>query len=123
MNWSHLRPNIAIRTRQASQSRLISLPGRICRVFWKIRVHVIPGLRALDEYVRRRAEPARIVERADPDGDEVGPGRDPQKQHRAAIRAEGAGDLVAAVRRPDIEFRFALADPEARRRRPPPGGK
>src|SRR5947207_5350709 len=68
-------------------------------------------------------KPARVVERADPDGDEVGPGRDAQKQHRAAIRAEGAGDLVAAVRPPDVKLGSALDDPEARGRHPPPSGK
>ena len=99
------------------------MSGRVGRVFRQIRVHVVPGLGALDKDVGRGAKLARIVEGADANGDEVGPGRDPQKQHRAAIRAEGAGDLVAAVGRPEVELGFALGDPEARRRNPPSRGK
>src|SRR6202022_3112669 len=101
----------------------VGLARRIGRVFRKSRVHVVPGLRALDKDIRLGTERARIVERADPDGDEVGPGGDAQEQHRAAIRAERTGDLVAAVRRPEVELGLALGDPEARRRHPPAGGK
>src|SRR5262249_41634143 len=66
---------------------------------------------------------ARIVERADPDGDEVGPGRYPQKQHGPAIRAERAGNRITAVRRSDIELGLALGYAEAYRWHPPAGGK
>src|SRR5438270_14055300 len=82
---------------QTLRGRLVGLPGWIGRVFRKIRVHVIPGLGALDEDVRLRPKPARVVERADPDADQIRPRRDLQEQHAAAFRAECPGYLIAAV--------------------------
>src|ERR1700751_1261146 len=103
---------------RALRARLIGLSGRIGRVFREIRVHVIPGLGAVDENVRLRPKPARVVECADPDADQVGPRRNSQKQHAAAFRTKGPGYLIAAVRSLDVELRFALGDAEARCRHP-----
>src|SRR5438034_986437 len=73
---------------------------------------MVPGLGALDEDVRLRAEPARIVQRADPDRDQIGAGGNPQKQHTAAFRAERPGYAVSAIRRLDVNLWLALGDPE-----------
>src|SRR5260370_12642498 len=85
---------------------------RVGGIFRKIRVHVIPGLRAVDEDVRFGLKEARIVEGADPDTDQIRPGGDSQKQHAAAVRAEGAGHLIATVRRLNVKLWLPLGDPE-----------
>src|SRR5262249_60341369 len=90
----------------------VALPWRVGVVFGNRRVHVVPGLGALDEDVGLRPEPAGIVERADPQPDEIGPGRDLHIKRRAAIAAEGAHDLVASVGFADKPLRRALDDPE-----------
>src|SRR5262249_4002580 len=79
------------------------------------RVHVVPRLGTLDEDVRLGAKPARIVEGADSDADQIRAGRDPQKQHAAAFRTKRPGYLIAAVCGFDVELRLALRDLEARR--------
>jgi len=65
-----------IPARSSLRSRRVGHSRRIGRVFWNIRVHVIPGLGALDENVGLRPKPARIVEAGDADADQIGPGRD-----------------------------------------------
>src|SRR5207302_4522776 len=96
----------------------IGLAGRVGGVFRQCRVHVVPGLGALDEDIGLRAEDARVVERADPEADDVRPGRDLDIERRAAIAAEHADDLVAAVRLSDVSLRRALGDAEAGARHP-----
>src|SRR5262245_56134878 len=86
---------------------------RIGRKFWKPRVHVVPGLGALDEDVRLGPKDARVVERADPQADDVGPGRHLDPERRAAIAAKYAGDLVAAVGLRDVALRHPFREPEA----------
>src|ERR1700752_366621 len=73
---------------EQSRTRFVGPPGRVGVVFRKVRVHVIPGLGTLDEDVRLRPKPARVVERADPDPDHIGPRRYLQEQHAAAFRTE-----------------------------------
>src|ERR1044071_2838424 len=80
----------------------VGLAGWVGVVFRQCRIHVVPGLGAFDEDVGVRAEDAGVIERADPEPDDVGPGRDLHPERRAAIAAEGADDLVAAIRIPDI---------------------
>ena len=58
---------------------------------------MIPGLRAPHEDVGLRPEPARIVQGADAKTDQVRAGRNLHIERRAAIAAEDADDLVAAV--------------------------
>src|SRR5204863_6632182 len=94
----------------------IGLTGRVGGVFRQGRVHVVPGLGALDEDVGLRAEAAGVVERADPEADDVRPGRDLDIERRAAIAAKGADDLVAAVGLADIALPGALGNAE-------PGGR
>src|SRR5436190_4271542 len=96
----------------------IGLTGRVGGVFRQRRVHVVPGLGAFDEDVGVGAEAAGVVERADPEADDVRPGRDLDIERRAAIAAKGADDLVAAVGLADIALRGALGDPEAGARHP-----
>src|SRR5205085_8799739 len=72
----------------------------------------------LDEDVGVGAEAARVVERADPEADDVRPGRDLDIERRAAIAAEHADDLVAAVRLSDVSLRRALGDAEPGARHP-----
>src|SRR5260370_18227121 len=85
---------------------------RVGGIFRKIRVHVIPALRAVDEDVRFGLKEARVVEGDDPDTDQIGPGGDSQKQHAVAVRAEGAGHLIATVRRLNVKLWLPLGDPE-----------
>src|SRR6202023_1944013 len=82
------------RTRPSAQW-LVGLSRRVGGVFGEIRVHVIPGLGAVDENVGLRPKPARVVERADPDADQIGPRRNPQEQHAAAFGTEPPGYLIA----------------------------
>src|ERR1051326_4194925 len=91
---------------------LIGPPGRIGRVFRQCRVHVVPRLGAFDEDVGGRAKPARVVERADPDADDVRPGQHLDIERRTAIAAKYPGDLVAAIRLPDKAPRWPLGDAE-----------
>src|SRR5260370_34268387 len=73
---------------------------------------MIPGLGALDEDVGGGAKPARVVERADADADNIRPGRYLDIERRSAIAAEHPGDLIAAVGVGDIALRRALGDAE-----------
>src|SRR5712672_2223610 len=84
--------------------RRISLAGRVGGVFRQSGIHVVPGLGALDEDVGLGAEAAGVVERADPNADDVRPGRYLDIERGAAIAAEHAGDLVAAIRLRYIAF-------------------
>src|SRR5580704_8541744 len=97
---------------ESAASRRVRTPGRVGGIFRQGRVHVIPGLGALDEDVGLGAKPARVVERADADADNVRPGRYLDIERRAAIAAEHAGDLVAAVGLRDIALRHAPGDAE-----------
>src|SRR5215471_20935278 len=107
---------------RASGGRFVGLSWRICVVFRNVGVHVIPGLRALDENVRLGPKPARVIQGADPDPDEIGSRRDLQKQHATAFRAERSGNLIAAIAALDVALRLAAGDPEARRGNPHRGG-
>src|SRR5262249_39122874 len=60
-------------------------------------IHVVPGLGALGEDVGLGPEPARIVEGADANADDVGPCRDLDIERRAAVAAEHPGDVVAGI--------------------------
>src|SRR5688572_12791290 len=75
-------------------------------------IHVVPRLGALDEDVGVGPEPARIVEGADADTDDVWPGGDLYVERRAAVAAEDAGDLVAGIGLGDVTFWRAMADAE-----------
>src|SRR5580704_6560412 len=97
---------------ESAASRRVGTPGRIGGIFRQGWVHVIPGLGAPDEDVGLGAKPARVVERADADADNVRPGRYLDIERRAAIAAEHAGDLVAAVGLRDIALRGAPGDAE-----------
>src|SRR5689334_6650969 len=99
-------------------ARGVRLAGWVGVVFRQCRIHVVPGLGALDENVGVRAKVARVVERADAKADDVRPSRDLDIERRAAIAAEGADDLVAAIGLADIALRGALGDAEAGRRHP-----
>ena len=94
----------------------VGLAGRVGVVLRQGRVHVVPGLGALDEDVGLRTEGAGVVERADAEADDVRPGRYLDVKRRAAIAAECADDLVAAIGLADIAFWGALSDAE-------PGGR
>src|SRR5215475_14218263 len=104
--------------RQDALARFVGPSGRIGRIFRDVRVHVVPRPGTLDEDVRLGAKPARIVEGADSDADQIRAGRDPQKQHAAAFRTKRPGYLITAVCGFDVELRLALGDLEARRRHP-----
>src|SRR5215472_10771128 len=88
-----IKTRIPIFTKYLNQSRVLVVPNaisvcfplRIGRKFWKLRVHVVPGLGALDEDVGLGAEDARVVERANAQADDVRPGRDLHPERRAAI--------------------------------------
>src|SRR5438067_1659862 len=56
-------------------SGLVRFAGRVGGVFRQAGIHVVPGLRAFDEDVGLGAEGAGVVEAADADADDVGPGR------------------------------------------------
>src|SRR5690348_16741241 len=71
---------------------------------------MVPGLRALHENVGIRLEPARIVEGADAKADEVGASPNLNVERRAAITAENADDVVAAVRLRNVAAWCALED-------------
>jgi hypothetical protein len=77
---------------------------------------VVPGLCALHENVGIRLEPARVVQSGDAKSDEVGAGPNLHLQRRAAITAEDAGDVVAAVGFRDIPLWCPLEDAKPRAR-------
>lgn len=75
---------------------------------------MIPGLRAPHEDVGLRPEPARIVQGADSKTNQIRAGRNLHIERRAAIAAEDADDLVAAVCPRDVSPGRALEDAEPR---------
>src|SRR4051794_4658704 len=80
---------------------------------------MVPRLGALGEDVGLRPEPARVVESRDADPDDIRPGRDLDIERRAAIAAEHARDLVAAVGRGDIALRPPRGEADPGRGHPP----
>src|SRR5262252_7949748 len=108
---------------RASGGWFVGPSWRLCIVFRNVRVHVIPGLSALDENVRLRPKPARIIQSADPDPNEIGSRRDLQKQHAAAFRAERSANLIAAIAGLGVVLRLAIGDAETCSRNPHRGGK
>src|SRR5207249_9530402 len=60
-------------------------------------IHVVPGLGAPGEDVGLGPEPARIVEGADANADDVGPCRALDIDWRAAVAAENPCDVVAGI--------------------------
>jgi hypothetical protein len=79
---------------------------------WADRVHVVPGLRALDKDVGLGAKLAWIVQAADPQPNDIRPSRDANIQWAAAFRAKRASHLVARIAGVDKDFGFALRDAE-----------
>jgi hypothetical protein len=73
---------------------------------------VVPGWRALHENAGIRLEPARVVQSADAKSDKVRAGPNLHLERRAAITAENADDVVAAVRLRDVALWCALEDAE-----------
>src|SRR5829696_2665 len=92
--------------------RSIRLSRRIGRERRHDGIHVVPRLGALDEDVGVWPEPARIVEGADPETDDVGPGGNLDVKRRAAVAAEDARDLVPGVGLGDVAFRRTVGDVE-----------
>ena len=82
-------------------------------MLWHVRLIVVPGLGALHEDVGIRFEPTRVVQCANAKSDEVGSSRDLHIQRRAAVAAEYANDVVAAVGLRDVAFWRALEEAEA----------
>src|SRR5258707_15887231 len=100
-----LRVSTTRRVRKAWRRQFIlsiRLSRRIGRKRRHGRVHVVPRLRTLDEDVGFRSEPARIIECADPDADEVGPGRYLHVERSATLAAENARNVVAGVGLGDV---------------------
>ena len=95
---------------EASAPSSIRFSRRIGRIFWYVRVHVIPWLGAFDEDIRVRPEPARIVEARDADADQIRPGRNLNVKRCAAIAAKYAGDFIAGVGSSDVTSGLALDD-------------
>jgi len=89
--------NLVVMDRSPSVWRRVGASRRIGLVLGNIWVHVIPGLRALGEDVGLGAKPARVVQAADPEADDVRPSRDPNEQRAAAFRAKRACHLIPGV--------------------------
>lgn len=103
----HIRwRSVARRRRRIGLSRRI---GGVLRHVWLV---VVPGLCASHEYVGVRLEPARVVERAHAQSDEIGASPDLHIKRRATVAAENADDVVAAVGFGDEAPRCALQDAE-----------
>jgi len=102
--------NLVVMDRSPSVWRRVGASRRIGLVLGNIWVHVIPGLRALGEDVGLGAKPARVVQAADPEADDVRPSRDPNEQRAAAFRAKRACYLIPGVAGADKELGGALGD-------------
>ena len=71
---------------------------------------MVPRLRTLDEYVGFRPKPARIIERADSDADDVGPSRNLHVERSATFAAENACNVVPGVGLSDVALWCAAPD-------------
>lgn len=92
----------------------VGLSGRVSVVLRHVGLVVVPGLCALHENIRIGFEPARIVQGADAKSNEVWAGPNLHVKRCAAITAEGADDVVAAIGFRDIALWRALEDAEPR---------
>src|SRR5215469_4806933 len=97
-------------TRQCSVCWRVGASGWISLVLGNIRVHEVPRLCTLDEYIGLGAELARIVEAADPQADNVGPRRDPDEQWTAALLAKRTRHRVAGVAGTDKQLGRTVGD-------------
>lgn len=78
-----------------------------------LRLVVVPGLGALHENISIGFEPRRIIQGANAKPDKLGASPDLHIQRRAAVAAEDADNVVAAVGLRNVAFWFALKDAEA----------
>jgi hypothetical protein len=100
----------------AERRSRVGLSRRVSVVPRHVGQVVVPRLCAFHENVGIRLEPARVVQSADAESDEVRASPDLHVQRRAAITAEKADDVVAAVGFRDIALWCALEDAEPRTR-------
>src|SRR5262245_36041404 len=85
----------------------IRRPLPTARKVWHVGTQMIPRLGAGSPHFSLRLEPARIIEAACPDADEVSARRGRRKERRSALAAKGSVRRVSAVGGERVALRLA----------------